>query len=96
MPVLSLQQATNQLATAVERARPADLEQIYAEIFPEHVAAPTPTAHELAAIIRSGLEAEELVDLWNVVFPLDANVWFNEETEQIHLNEELAGVADED
>ena len=27
-----------------------------------------------------GIEAEEIVDLWNVVFPEDHNVWYNEET----------------
>ena len=50
-----------------------------------------PPASEIARQIRGGLEAEEIVDLWNVVFPEDRNVWYNpEETNAIHFNEEMA------
>ena len=42
----------------------------------------------------SGLEAEEIVDLWNVVFPEDRNVWYDEEAKTIHFNEEVVGYAD--
>ena len=48
----------------------------------------------MARHIRDGLAAEEIVDLWNVVFPDDCNVWYNEETKAIHYNEELVGSAD--
>jgi hypothetical protein len=35
-----------------------------------------------------------MVDLWNVVFPKDRNVWYDEEATAIHFNEEMAGYAD--
>lgn len=91
MPVLSRNAATERLATDVERARPSDLPEIYAELFPEGPRGTTPVASEIARLIRSGIEAEEIVDLWNVVFPEDHNVWYDEEDRAIHFNEEMAG-----
>ena len=94
MPALSKAEATERLAAGVERAKPSDLPEIYAELFPERPAGATPAASEIARHIRDGLEAEEMVDLWNVVFPKDRNVWYDEETRAIHFNEEMAGYAD--
>jgi hypothetical protein len=42
----------------------------------------------LSGQINAGLEVEELVDLWNVIFPQDRNVWYDEETDALHVNEE--------
>ena len=54
-----------------------------------------PASGELRrAVIPGGLEAEEIVGLWNVVFPEDRNVWYDDETKAIHFNEEMAGYAD--
>jgi hypothetical protein len=78
----------------VENAKPSDLPEIYAELFPERPPGATPVASEIARSIRDGLEAEEIVDLWNVVFPQDRNVWYDEETRVIHFNEEMAGYLD--
>ena len=55
-----------------------------------------PSAADLAQHVRSGLEAEEIVDLWNVVFPDDRNVWYDEEDDKIHYNEEAIGYAEAD
>ncbi len=57
----------------------------------EKTSAPPPVASEIARHIRSGLEAEEIVDLWNVVFPEDRNVWYDEEAKSILFNEEFVG-----
>ena len=38
--------------------------------------------------VADGLEAEEIIDLWNVVFPADHNVWYDEEQQCVHINEE--------
>ena len=71
-----------------------DLLEIYAELFPGR---PLPNvagakakalAVELARHIRSGIEPEEVVDLWNVVFPADRNVYYDEEHEVVRYNEE--------
>ncbi len=94
MPVLSKTDAVEKLATSVERAKTSDLPEIYSELFPEKPSPAVPVASEIARHIRSGLEAEEIVDLWNVVFPEDHNVWYDEESKAIRFNEEMAGYAD--
>lgn len=78
MPALSKNQATERLASLVEKAKPATLAEIYSELFPEKPAVIHPSAADLARQIRNGLAAEEIVDLWNVVLPADRNVWYNE------------------
>jgi hypothetical protein len=94
MPALSINEAAERLAKVVEKAKPTVLGEIYAELFPEKPVATPLSATDLARHIRSGLEAEEIVDLWNVVFPADRNVWYDEEDEEIHYNEEMVGYAD--
>ena len=94
MPALSTNEAAERLAEIVEKAKPAALAEFYAELFPEKPVAALPSAAHLAQHIRSGLEPEEIVDLWNVVFPEDRHVWYNEETDAIHYNEEMVGYED--
>ena len=94
MPALLKAEAAERLAAGVEKAKPSDLPEIYAELFPERPPGATPVAIEIARQIRNGLEAEEMVDLWNVVFPEDRNVWYDEEARAIHFNEEMAGYVD--
>jgi hypothetical protein len=94
MPALSKPEAAEKLARGVEKAKPSDLPEIYSEVFPEMTPASPPVASEIASYVRSGLEAEEIVDLWNVVFPEDRNVWYDEETKSVHFNEEVFGYAD--
>lgn len=96
MPALSTNEAAERLAKAVEKAEPTALLEIYSELFPESPAAAEPSAADLAQLVRSGLEAEELVDLWNVVFPADRHVWYDEEDEKIHYDEESLGYAEAD
>ena len=96
MPALSTNEAAERLAKRVEKAEPTTLVEIYAELFPESPAAAIPFAADLAQHVRSGLEAEELVDLWNVVFPADRNVWYDEEDQKIRYNEESLGYAETD
>ena len=94
MPLLSKSEAAEKLARGVEKAKPSDLPEIYSELFPEEATSTPPAASEIAQHIRNGLEAEEIVDLWNVVFPEDRNVWYDEEEKSIHFNEEVFGYAD--
>jgi hypothetical protein len=94
MPAISKDEAAEKLAKGVEKARPIDLAEIYSELFPERPSPPSPVAGDIARHIRSGLEAEEIVDLWNVVFPEDRNVWYDEEARAIHYNEEMVGYVD--
>ena len=94
MPTLSKTQASEKLAEVVEKAKSSDLVEIYAELFPEELSSPPLTASDIAERIRSGLEAEEIVDLWNVVFPEDRNVWYEEGSSTIRYNEEIAEYAE--
>lgn len=94
MPAITKHQAAEKLAAVVSKAKPSDLAEIYAELFPEMPSAAPPAASDIAEHIRSGLAAEEIVDLWNVVFPQDRNVWYDEEAKEIRYNEEMIGYSD--
>lgn len=96
MAAINKNQAAEKLAEVVENAKPTALFEIHAELFPEKPIAAEPSAAELAQHVRSGLEAEEIVDLWNVLFPADRNVRYDEEDEKIHYNEEALGYAEAD
>jgi hypothetical protein len=97
MPTISKDKATEKLAAGVEQAKPTTLAEIHAELFPEQELTVTqPSAANLAHHIRSGLAAEEIVDLWNVVFPADRNVWYDEEDDKIRYNEDVVGYAEAD
>lgn len=94
MPKLSTGEAVERLIEGITEAKPTTLAEIHAELFPEKSPAPPPTAGEIVGLVRGGLEAEEIVDLWNVVFPEDRNVWYDEEDQKIHFNEEFVGYAE--
>lgn len=96
MPELTTAEAAERLAGVVETARPTALDEFRAELFPEGPSAAPPSAAELARYIRGGLQAEEIVDLWNVVFPADRNVWYDEEGDTIHYDKEAVGHAGAD
>jgi hypothetical protein len=94
MPVLSKTEAAEELVRGVENAKPSVLVEIYCELFPDAICPTPPVARDIVKHIRSGLEAEEIVDLWNVVFPADSNVRYDEEDQTIHYNEEVLGYVD--
>jgi hypothetical protein len=88
MPALTKGEATEKIARAVEKARAYELMEIYAELFPERTTPPAPVAGDIIEYIRHGLLTEEILDLWNVVFPEDHNVWYGEEENAIRYNEQ--------
>jgi hypothetical protein len=93
MPSIPKAEAVERLARAAEEASADDLVEIYTELFP----AKSPpdvlgsnaaeVATMLALQIRSKVEPEEIVDLWNVVFPADRGVYYDEEDEALRFNE---------
>ena len=95
MPALTMSEAAEKLAKVVELSKPSALAQIYAELFPEKTSSTPPLASDLARHIRHGLAAEEVVDLWNVVFPEDHHVWYDDEANELHYNEEMVGYAED-
>jgi hypothetical protein len=88
MPTIPKREAADRLARAVERASSDDLTVIFGELYPtKPLPAGGPRAADLAAHIREDLEPEELVDLWNVVFPTHHDVFFDEEEEALRYND---------
>ena len=95
MSTIPLNMAVTRLENEIEQFVPDDLIEVHNELFPE-----TPivrngqieSREKLLPVIREyiqeGLEVEEIVDLWNVVFPKDRNVWYDEETSTFHFNEQ--------
>lgn len=94
MPAISKKDAAEKLADVVAKAKPGELAEIYGELHPEEPIPSPLKADEIARHVRYGLEAEEVVDLWNVIFPGDRNVWYDEESGEIHFNEEMVGYVD--
>jgi hypothetical protein len=93
MATLSMREATEKLARAVESASSDRLAEIYEELFPEKSARAVSCTDErvlatrLGEHVRSGLEPEEVIDLWNVVFPTDRHVHYDEEGGLVRYNE---------
>jgi hypothetical protein len=95
MPEISIDQATEKLSEALSGMTADDVVAVYNELFPDRPAkeedvngdARTLLA-EVVEHIRRGLEPEEVLDLWNVVFPKDRNVYYDEEARRVHFNEE--------
>ncbi len=93
MPAISGGEAVERLAKAAERASSEDLVEIYAELYPENSLPDVSgtragaVAKEIAAHIRERIEPEEIVDLWNVVFPTDRDVYYDEEDDTLRYNE---------
>ena len=87
-------EAVERLAKAVEKDSSDDLvHSLFTELFP---ADPLPDvtgpkaellAKKLAAHIRAGIEPEEVVDLWNVVFPVEGYVYYDEEDDVLRHRE---------
>ena len=99
MATISIDAAVDKLISAVEEMRADDLVQAYNELFPDEPATEeeayedvTPLMKRIVDRMRHGLEPEEAVDLWNVVFPAGRDVYFDEEDNVLHF--EAAGVAE--
>jgi hypothetical protein len=94
VPTISTSDASERLAEKVERAVPNDLREYYLELFPEEPVPSSLVGRYLAELIRDGLAPDVIVDLWNVVFPEDRRVSYDEEEEVIRYNEEAVGYLD--
>ena len=95
MPEITRDQAVQRLVPEIASMGPGDLAEVYNELFPTE-----PTTLEQARQNRSrvlgrvndhinqGLYPEEIVSLWNVVFPKDYRVSYDEEIDVIRYGEE--------
>lgn len=94
MPTIAKQDAIKQLTQAVEVATPDDLVEIYNELFPQHPSTEEEAAKDSRALVNvivehidDGLEIQEILDLWNVIYPRHRSVWFDEEENRVHYDE---------
>jgi len=97
MPAIAKDEAVARLTTAVQDARADDLREIYQELFPGEPASEQAADEDVSPLMqqvadhlrrgRRGLEVEEIIDLWNVVFPRDRNVFYDDENGTVHYNE---------
>jgi hypothetical protein len=96
MPVVTKEQALELLTTEVQEKLGADeLLEVYNEAFSddsytaEEVEEDSgPLIEQLVDHINGGLEIDEVMDLWGLIFPKHRNVWYDDEEERIHYNEE--------
>jgi hypothetical protein len=94
MPAIKKDQAVSKLTDAIRALQPDDVADIYNELFPE---APSDVSSvkkdpgrfqkQIIDHIDKGLELEEILDLWRVLFPKDRRVHFDEETKELKYKE---------
>jgi len=103
MATITKQRAVDRLTHAVREAHADDLVEIYNELFPEEPttedqahAGPSSLVERIVAHIASGLEVEEILDLWNVIFPTHRRVWFAEDEGLMHYDEKIETVGQVD
>src|SRR5581483_11756764 len=100
MATITKRQAVDRLTEAVKEAQPDDLVEIYNELFPEKPITqdkakkdPSALIKKIAAHIDSGLEVEEVLDLWHVIFPKYRSVFFDEDEGLLHYTEKIEPVS---
>ena len=76
-----------------------ELLEVYNEVFPDRPRTEdeahqdsSPLIEQLVEHINSGQEIDEILDLWGLIFTKHRNVWYDEEEERIHYNEETEAV----
>ena len=100
MATITKQQAVDRLTQAVKGAHPDDLVEIHNELFPEKPITEDEARKDLAALVKKivahvdrGLEVEEILDLWHVIFPKHRGVWFDEDENLLHYAKKLEQVS---
>ena len=100
MAAIKKKEAEDRLAEVVKCANLDDLVEIHNEVFPEEPITgdqinedPSVLSEKIVAHIDSGLEVEEILDLWNVVFPSHREVWFEEDKALVHYEEKFEHVS---
>lgn len=91
MSIIEIDYAIEKLTEALNGLHADDLVEVYNELFPHepmsHREAQqdvTPLIERIVDHIRRGLEPEEVVDLWSIVFPGNRDVYFDEEDNVLH------------
>lgn len=99
MPDLERRDAIETLKQAVRKMGPDDLLDFHNELFPQEPKSVLKQKDDVTVVQRKvmdylsrGLEIEEILDLWNVAFPEDRNVCYDDETGMIHFDNKLESV----
>jgi hypothetical protein len=95
MTTVTGEQAVDLLTKQVEEHFGVDeLLEVHNEIFPNEPFTEdeanedcSPLVERIVDRLKSGLEPEEIVEVWSVIFPRHRNVWYDEEEERFHYNE---------
>jgi hypothetical protein len=95
MTTVTREQAVDLLTKQVEEHFGVDeLLEVGNELFPDEPFTeeeahedPTPLVELIVDHLNSGLEPEEIVDVWPLIFPQHRNIWYDEEEERFHFNE---------
>lgn len=103
MPMVSKDKALKLLTNQVQKKLGTDeLLEVYNEVFPKNPCTEVkarvnsrPLIADLVKHFHGGLEIDEVIDLWRLIFPGHRNVWYDEEEERIHYNEEVETVPSE-
>ena len=101
MAAIKKNDAVSRLTATIQSLGPDYLSDVYNELFPEGPSRPTEVAASLAKYqklifdyIDKGLEVEEILSLWGLLFPRDRRVQFDDETDEIIYRDESALYAD--
>jgi hypothetical protein len=102
MPAVTKDKALELLTNEVQEKLGTDeLLEVYNEVFPDdpyteevHEDA-MPLIERLVDHVNRGLETDEVIDLWGLIFPRHRNVWYDDEEERLHYNEEAEAVSSE-
>lgn len=102
MPTITIEAAVERIVSQIQPLGRDDLVEVYNEVFPHESVAMDDEIEDARLLtevmnhVQEGLEVEEVIDLWNVVFPQDRNVWYDEEATNIRYNEEPERVESSD
>jgi len=95
MPALKRNQVIDLLTRAVKQDLNADdLLQVHKELFldnslnQEEFYDDDARTAEILEYINGDLAVEDLIDLWNLIYPKHRHVWYDEQAEKFHYNEE--------
>jgi hypothetical protein len=99
MSAITRDQAVERLTREIKALEPYDLAETYNELFPSR---PTTEAAarqngnqilgQIMQHIDRGLLPEQIESLWNLLLSKECWVYYNEETDALHSNDELEGV----
>ncbi len=98
MPVVTMREAVDLLTHEVqEKLSPEELFEVIEELLPEDALTqdeveddPLRAVGVIVDHLESGLPAEEIADIWRLIAPRHHQIWYDEEADRIHYNEDRA------